>query len=380
MPAPPSPERMSRLVGLIYDCVIEPSHWQLAMDSLRSSLGFATAEVAVLRLPDGEALMAWTSGIPPEWIQPFQEARAAGLIDLWGGPERVRQYPLAEPIVLSQAVERGRLDGNPLHERFAKPFGLSDLVGMALVRDADAVAGIGLGWAHGAITDGHIAPLRMLAPHMLRALTISRLMHTERQLTQTFAQALDALASAMLLVNEQLCIVHANAAADALLSEGDALTMQPGRRLHLCSPRAHHALSDTIARITAGSMTLGQRGIGIPLTRASGTAPLILHVLPLKAGELHSGLPQRAVAALFIADAGAPAPMPAQALALLYELTPAEVRVFELITHGHTPTEIATLLGLSASTVKTHLLRVFDKTGCRRQAELVRLAAALAAA
>jgi DNA-binding CsgD family transcriptional regulator len=69
--------------------------------------------------------------------------------------------------------------------------------------------------------------------------------------------------------------------------------------------------------------------------------------------------------------------MPADALALLYDLTPAESRIFELIADGQALSDIAVVLGIAPSTVKTHLLRVFDKTGCSRQAELVKLAASM---
>lgn len=381
MHAPLSPERLSHLIGLVYDCVIDPRRWQATMDSLRQHLGFATAEIAVLRLPDGEPLMTAIAGIPPEWMQPFQQARAAGAMDVWGGPERVQQYPLAEPIVLSQVMGRGSFSGNPLHEQFAKPFGLSDLVSMALVRDADGISGVGLGWAQarGDITDDDIAPLRLLAPHLRRAVTILRLLDVQRLAADTFAQALDALASAVLLVDGALTIVHANAAAEALLAERDALHAQAGRQLHLASQPAQAALGDAVARVATGGVALGQRGLGIPVARKNGAAPLVAHVLPLQAGELRNGISQRAVAAVFVADAAVPAPMPAQALALLYDLTPAEVRVFELIAHGHVPGEVAVRLGLAPSTIKTHLLRVFDKTGCRRQADLVRLAASLSA-
>lgn len=48
-----------------------------------------------------------------------------------------------------------------------------------------------------------------------------------------------------------------------------------------------------------------------------------------------------------------------------------------MIAEGRTPLEIATTLSIARSTVKTHLLRVFDKTGCSRQAALVKLAASL---
>lgn len=60
-------------------------------------------------------------------------------------------------------------------------------------------------------------------------------------------------------------------------------------------------------------------------SRRNGTPPLVAHVLPLQAGELRHGISQRALAAVFIADAAVPKPMPAQALAPLHDLTPAEV-------------------------------------------------------
>ena len=93
---------------------------------------------------------------------------------------------------------------------------------------------------------------------------------------------------------------------------------------------------------------------------------------------IRRGLVQRAVAALFIAPATEHSRFPTEALATLYDLTPAESRIFELISAGRAPDEIAADIGIARSTVRTHLLRVFEKTGCKRQADLVQLAAKLA--
>ena len=62
-------------------------------------------------------------------------------------------------------------------------------------------------------------------------------------------------------------------------------------------------------------------------------------------------------------------------MALLYNLTPAEARVFELIVEGKTPADISQQLGVTLPTVRTHLSRVFEKTGCTRQTELIAMAA-----
>ena len=45
-----------------------------------------------------------------------------------------------------------------------------------------------------------------------------------------------------------------------------------------------------------------------------------------------------------------------------------------LVAQGHTNAQIAAELYISVSTVSSHLDRIRDKTGCRRRADLTRLA------
>jgi DNA-binding CsgD family transcriptional regulator len=88
---------------------------------------------------------------------------------------------------------------------------------------------------------------------------------------------------------------------------------------------------------------------------------------------------ERAVAAVFIARASQCASVPLDAISLLYDLTPAERQIFALVSEGRTISDAATALGVAKNTARSHLLRVFEKTGCKRQAELVALAARLSA-
>ena len=52
---------------------------------------------------------------------------------------------------------------------------------------------------------------------------------------------------------------------------------------------------------------------------------------------------------------------------------PAEAEVAVRVLRGHGLPSVAGELRVSLSTVRTHLQRVFQKTGAHRQAELVRL-------
>ena len=61
-------------------------------------------------------------------------------------------------------------------------------------------------------------------------------------------------------------------------------------------------------------------------------------------------------------------------------LTPAEARTVVAATGGGAIEEIAERLAVSGTTVKTHLTRVYAKTGAGGRADLVRLILGLAAA
>ena len=66
-------------------------------------------------------------------------ATAPDIIELWGGAERIQQYPLGEPIVQSQAVRQDIISSNRYYREWALPKGLFDAVAVGLVRDRTMV-------------------------------------------------------------------------------------------------------------------------------------------------------------------------------------------------------------------------------------------------
>lgn len=81
---------------------------------------------------------------------------------------------------------------------------------------------------------------------------------------------------------------------------------------------------------------------------------------------------------LFVQRASAATWLAADAIAVAFRLTPSELRVLmAIIEIGGVP-DIAAKLGIAETTVKTHLGRLFEKTGAGRQADLVKIAAGFA--
>ncbi len=58
----------------------------------------------------------------------------------------------------------------------------------------------------------------------------------------------------------------------------------------------------------------------------------------------------------------------------LGNLSARERELVTLVAHGNTDMQIAAALYISVSTVRSHLDRIRDKTGCRKRADLTRLA------
>ena len=58
------------------------------------------------------------------------------------------------------------------------------------------------------------------------------------------------------------------------------------------------------------------------------------------------------------------------------QLSVRERELVVLVAQGHTDAQIAAQLYISIRTVRSHLDRIRDKTGCRRRADLTRLALA----
>ena len=378
MRKPLSTKVFSELVASIYDSAVDPDRWQPTLELLRSALGFANANLGLQAMPSGDHMLTVWAGTDPVWIK--RAARyGADIVDLWGGPERLLSYPLDSPVVLSRVRTQSDWIGNRYYLEWAKPQGLQDVMAITVARDVAMVGSVGLGRHElaGNISDTEIDTVRLLIPHLQRAIAIGRLLDIKSVASSAFEAALNALAVAVVLADVDLRIVHANEAARAALASADVPIVAKGGRLVVRPSAVEAALKVAVRQAAEDEMTLGGRGFGIPAVTVNGT-PLVLHVLPLRHGPLRSGLAPNAIAGIFVAPARAPMPAaPKDTLAALFDLTPAEARVFAQIASGLTREEAGRVLGIEKATVKSHLSQIFLKTGTRRQSELVALNASV---
>jgi DNA-binding NarL/FixJ family response regulator len=117
------------------------------------------------------------------------------------------------------------------------------------------------------------------------------------------------------------------------------------------------------------ALQAGARGY---LTKDASSEEIERAIRSVAAGRTHldPAVQERLVAALVDAPSTAPAD-PAQPSD---DLTPREAEVLRLIARGLSNDEIAAQLVVSRATVKTHVNRIFAKTGARDRAQAVRYA------
>jgi DNA-binding CsgD family transcriptional regulator len=110
----------------------------------------------------------------------------------------------------------------------------------------------------------------------------------------------------------------------------------------------------------------------LAVRRRSGQRPLSVLVAPLRGAD-SAQLEPLATAILLVSDPERVRPAADGHFRALYGLTKAEARIADALLDADRLADVAENLGVTLSTLRTHLQRAFEKTDTRRQSELVRL-------
>ena len=111
----------------------------------------------------------------------------------------------------------------------------------------------------------------------------------------------------------------------------------------------------------------------IAISRGADRAPLSLTVIPLR-HHVEWIARQEQAAIVFVSDPEDAVCQRYQLLQQQFGLTRAEAALVEEMLKGGDMPEVAARLGIAPATARTHLHRIFRKTGSTRQSELVHLA------
>jgi DNA-binding CsgD family transcriptional regulator/PAS domain-containing protein len=365
--------QLSALIGDIYDAAFDPASWPDVLHQVASFVGGSGGSLFVRDGASKTGNALYDVGVDLHYRESYFNTYIK--LDPMNAANAV--LSAGEVISNSSVISRTEFLRTRFYKEWVKPQGWVDNVVGAIEKSPTSIALVAVfrGEREGLADEGARQRLRLLLPHFRRAVLIGKVINFQRAENATLADTLDALAAATFMVDAAARIVHANAAGWAMLGEGELFRAVSGRLVAICS-QAEQTLADIVATAAGGDAAIGISGVAVPLTTGSGQ-DYVAHVLPLTSGaRREAGTSYAAVAAIFVHKAALDVHSPLELLARRFRLTPSELQVLLAVVEVGGAPKVAETLGIAENTVKTHLRRLFEKTGTTRQAELVKLVAA----
>ena len=370
---PLSNAELSRIIGDIYDCAVEPSRWFQTLDSIRDRLELAFVQLNfVTRDRSGLGgpldMITFQTEWDREWID-----KLPGLMPIIPGAEAWFQAGIDTPVSQMQLLPENEFRTSEFCESWVKPQGLRDTCNTPLVKRKD-LTGMLVATSYEArdlFDDADREIFALLSPHVRRALMISGMRAENRFRVNLQRNLLDKLNTGIMILTRGGKLVYANASAEQLLSSGRNIAVKGGR-VQAAHPPFAHGFDEAVERACAENDTdIGLYGNGIPLPSREG-APAVCYVLPLGKSESRRALGP-GLAALFISTDKASLPPTLEALSALTGLTSQESRVALMIAGGMSPKDGADQLGISLNTIRSHITHIFQKTGTNDQQSVAKL-------
>jgi len=219
--------------------------------------------------------------------------------------------------------------------------------------------------------DAHDVELyKMLAPHLQRAVQLNIKLARAELNHKASVETLNHLEDGILFVDMEANVKFANVAAEQIFANG-GLGLRKGK-LHANSAEDTAALHALIAKCSAGGIQHRLSDFA-SVRRRTGRSPLLLLIAPLPVENSFLLVPSKPMAFIVITDPDKVKKPKVMQLREKFGLTPAEANFAAEIAKGDGIQAAADRLSISRATARTHLSRIFDKTGTRRQAELVRI-------
>jgi len=398
----PHEELLSAVIGEIYDAGLDPGRWPRVLEVAARFIG-GTSAMLFSKTGDDKPglppdLFVVEHGIAPRYSRLYLDQyikldpAPTGHYTPAGAATTRRIFErVEEPITVTDLISYEGFLQTRFYREWAEPQGVVDFVGAVLDNSVPGAAMWGV-FRHirdGVADAGARERMRLVAPHVRRALVVNRLLAARTAQAGSFAAAFDGLTAGIIVVAAAGDILYVNRVGRAVLRAGDVLA-ELGGRLAAADGEVDEVLRAALCEAAAGAAPLRaapceaggakaaaerRKDTTVSLLGRDG-ARYVAHILPLASrARLRAGVAP--AAAVFIHTAALDQPS-SGAIAQAYRLTPTELRVLlALIDIGGVP-DVAAALGVGEVTVRSHLRRLFQKTGARRQADLVKLVAGFA--
>jgi len=337
---------LTQLIGEIYDAALDSSRWPMVLARIAKFVGGQAAGLLSKDAVSKSGNVYYQAGIDPCYVQLYSDTYwkfdpVAKLPDC-----EVEQIVSVPDLVPYDEFRVGRF-----YREWAEPQGWIDAANAVFEKTLTSCAYLTVlrNATSGMVDDEMRWRMRLIVPHVRRAVRTGKVIDLKQAEAATFADILDGLSPAVILVDAEGKIIHGNAASQTVLEKGDFLRSAQGR-LTATDAQVDEALHGAIVAAAVEAETVGKAS-AVPLVGDSGIDRFVAHVLPLTAGERRKiGPTSTAVAALFVRKAELETAPSSEVIGKTYKLTPTELRVLRAIVNVGSVRRVAGNLGVADTT------------------------------
>ncbi len=354
---------VQRTIDALYDAAVGHETWNIALHQLATLFGAGFAD-----------LCSWThdrqhvSGLAHGLDRNDYDDVLLGFWfnrNVWGRRMPAR-FP-GEVLSTRSMVAREDLRRSEMYQVYLEPRGLHEGLRFTLWADEVGLGDVSLlrSWSGGAFGPAEVALGRVIIPHLQRATTITRRLRAADFRLDAASGGAAAGDIAAIGFDRSGRPFWFNATARQMVERGMPLRLASGQ-LSAATPAATTALASAVAQAVAGR----QGGaVTLPRSDAQGSVNAVVVALSHR-DDWCLPIPPAAMIYLRVPD---PARPDIEVLRALFGLTAAEGELARDLQAGATIARIAARTGRSQNTLRTHLVRLMQKTGTTRQVDLVRV-------
>ena len=358
---------LDHTLALIYDSALDDAALPAALTGMATLFKCHFAD-AYRRMDDYSAWHGVQRGLDEQDYQDIFLGHWART-NVWG--RRRPPVRAGDVIPTGKFISRHELQRTAMYTDYLDERGLHEGLRFDLFAEGGWVEDVSLlrTWKAGAYSATEIKAAGVLMPHLRRAWAVRRRAGEQRALASAGLAALEHMRMAMLMLTGDGRVLHANGPGEALLRTG---LFTVAGRIGTRRPAETRQLQAVIDGAAGAKGRAPQSG-SLTVHNLPGRAGLCVVAMPLRP-EARSALDGlRASVLLCVIDRESAAGPPAERLATLFGLTPAEALVGGQLAAGLDVQAIALASGRSVNTVRSLLSRLMAKTDTNRQADLVRL-------
>lgn len=363
------------IVDAIYEAALMGADWNGVLTGIADLAGVETAALVIADPRIGLSSVS-TPRADPDVVERYTRT--------WWQKDVTAAATCAAPVGALTSLHdtgRDRFFASDFYNDFWRTSGLgAERMAMNLATDNGAFASIVLQASRQRDeVDGDTARiLRALGSHLIRAVALQRKMRLTEYHRDLALASPGRPGCGAILVDAEGRVILADAGAEDLMRTRTDITLDHDT-LHLGRSTDTIRLYRLIASCTSDNAAQPRGGV-LKTPPSPGGTPLHIDVAPycgqLRQCDLGAFVCPPPAAIILIDDPGRRQAAIVQTLQETFGLTPAESAFAIEILKGDGREAAAARLGISLSTARTHLSRIFEKTGVNRQAELVRILSA----